>query len=220
MTTLTILNSKICPMCEQNKELSEYYTKIRNDGSIYYWRECKKCVTIRSHNWEIENPEAYAISRNKKESQPDRIEYRKEDWKRQRDSGYTLGWQRANPDKLKVYGQLHEDHIISKKEWIDEKEYFNNECAYCGLKIEDHYFTRLGITKNGDFHKDHLVHNGSNYIDNCIPACKSCNCSKHTATLDEWYRKQDFFTESRYNKIIQWSTEDYNKYLKPRKGLI
>ena len=214
------MESKICPTCEQNKELSEYYSQFRKDGSIYYRRECKKCVGNRSIKWMKDNPEAYVEQKIEYAKTEKRIKFRFEEGVKQRKSGYSLSWTRAHPEKTKIYTQSHEDHIISKKEWIDEKEYFNNECAYCGLKLEDHYFTRLGITKNGDFHKDHLVHKGSNYIDNCIPACGRCNTSKHTATLDEWYRKQKFFTEARYNKIIQWTTEDYKQYLKPRKDVV
>lgn len=215
------LETKICITCKKDKYLYEYYSKIKKDGSIYYRLECKNCVTKRTKQWRENNPEKYKKIMNKVEARPDRIKYMKEKGIRQKASGYTLLWRKSNPDKVKVYNELHENHKISTKEWNSCKDYFNNECAYCGLKLEDHYFTRLGITKNGDFHKDHLIHDGGNYLDNCIPACKSCNCSKHTASLESWYNIHNKnFTQTRYNKIIKWSTEDYRNYLKPRKELV
>jgi len=54
-------------------------------------------------------------------------------------------------------------------------EAYGNACAYCGceLPLEIEHMTPL--TKNGD-----------NYISNILPACKSCNCSKHTKTFEEF----------------------------------
>ena len=215
------MESKVCPTCEQEKEFSEYYSTVKKDGDIYYRRECKECVRKRNRQWKVNNPEKHAKHRETFEAKPERIEYLKENGIRQRETGYSLEWQRENPEKCHFYNKQHDEHKIGKYEWIACKEYFNNECAYCGLKLEDHYFTRLGITKNGDFHKDHLIHDGSNYLDNCIPACRSCNCSKHTDSLEDWYNIHNpNFTQDRYNKIIKWTTEDYRKYLKPRKELV
>lgn len=217
MATLTILNSKICPTCEQNKELSEYYTKIREDGSIYYRRECKKCVAIRSQKWEKENPEAYSISRNKKESQPARIKYRIEDGARQRKSGYHVEWSKKNPEKCREYTRKHRIHDITENEWRKELEVFNYECAYCGMTQE-----KSKIIHNQKLHKEHVDCNGYNDLRNAVPACRSCNSIKHEDSLDEWYndewynKDKKFFTKERYDKIIWWITEGYKDYIEDK----
>ncbi|HEY8891044.1 MAG TPA: HNH endonuclease signature motif containing protein [Clostridium sp.] len=214
------MESKICPTCQELKELTEYYDSIKKDGSIYHRRECKNCVNIRAKEWRKNNLDRSNEINKKYFEKPEMVQYFIDKSIRQRKSGYALEWQRSNPDKLKVYGESHNEHIISKKEWNDCKQYFNNECAYCGLKLEDHYYTRLGITKNGDFHKEHVIHGGSNYIDNCIPSCGRCNSSKHTALLEDWYSVHNpNYTEDRYKKIIQWTTIDYIQYIKVRKQL-
>jgi len=61
----------------------------------------------------------------------------------------------------------------------------------------------------GDLHKEHIDDNGKDDLSNCIPSCKSCNSSKWKFDFEDWYKKQKFFTEERYNKIIKWLKEDY-----------
>ena len=217
MVALIILNSKICPTCEQDKELSEYYSKIRNDGSIYYWRECKKCVTNRSHKWEIENPEAYAISRSKKESQPARVKYRIEDGKRQRESGYTSQWRKDHPEECREYSRQKRQHDITKAEWENELKVFNYQCAYCGISEE-----KAKIIYDQKLHKEHVDCNGYNDLRNAVPACRSCNSIKHEDSLDEWYnhewynKDKKFFTKERYNKIVWWITEGYKDHIEDK----
>lgn len=42
-----------------------------------------------------------------------------------------------------------------------------------------------------------------NYV-NIVPACKSCNCRKHSTDLEEWYKEQDFFSQERLDKIKEY----------------
>jgi hypothetical protein len=62
-------------------------------------------------------------------------------------------------------------------------------------------------------HKDHVDHQGYNDLRNAVPACRSCNDSKHTNSLDEWYKQQKFFDEDKYNKIISWINEGYKEHI-------
>ena len=66
------------------------------------------------------------------------------------------------------------------------KKYFNNECAYCGLPLSEHYFTRKGVTKLGDFHKEHVDHEGLNDLSNCVPSCSECNSEKNKKIFEKW----------------------------------
>jgi len=211
------LESKICQTCKQEKSLTEFYKFTNKYGKTYYRRDCKQCVGLKSQAWRAKNTERSKEIDQKYFEKLEKEGYWQDKNIRHKESGYYLDWQRSNPDKLKQYNNLHDDHEISEKEWIANKNYFNNECAYCGLKLENHWVRYAGKWMLGDFHKDHMVHDGSNGLENCIPACKSCNTSKHTALLIEWYNIHNKnYSQKRYNKIIKWCTEDYKKYLKLR----
>ena len=76
-------------------------------------------------------------------------------------------------------------------EWKDTIDYFDNECAYCGKK-------------NTELEQDHIVPvstSGRYSKDNIVPACRHCNSSKSNKDMEEWYRKQKFFSEDRLEKI-------------------
>lgn len=91
------------------------------------------------------------------------------------------------------------------------KQYFNYECAYCGLPLEEHYIIYAGNLILGDFHKEHVDHFGSNDLSNCVPACKSCNSSKHDFEFNKWYNTDNHkFNIERYNKIIKWLNVDWS----------
>lgn len=76
-------------------------------------------------------------------------------------------------------------------DWNFCKNFFNNQCAYCGKKDK--------LTH------DHLIplyKNGKSIPKNIIPVCHTCNNIKSYYDFEEWYKKQSFFTKERYNKII------------------
>lgn len=82
---------------------------------------------------------------------------------------------------------------FSADEWIDVCIKFDDKCAYCGKE------TKLTA--------DHIIpvsKGGSSNINNIIPCCQSCNSSKHNSDLGDWYPKQPFFSQERYNKIIDY----------------
>ena len=125
----------------------------------------------------------------------------------------------AHPEKVKEHNQYryqHKKHEISKKEWNSCKQYFNYKCAYCGMTEEDHK-----KIVNQQLHKEHVNHFGSNGLENCVPSCKTCNSSKHTYELDEWYNeKNPNFTQERLNKIKAWMNNDYKKYVHKQKDKV
>jgi hypothetical protein len=130
---------------------------------------------------------------------------------------YQTDYQKNNPEKFKEYSQyktMNGKHNISKIEWKACKEYFNNTCAYCGLPINEHYNKYRNKISLHDFHKEHVIHDGNNTLDNCVPSCKSCNSQKRTIKFEDWYNKENYrYTNKRYSKIISWTTEDYKKFI-------
>ena len=90
------------------------------------------------------------------------------------------------------YDLLHNNgFVLTNVEWQENLEYFDHSCAYCGSKeniTKDHI---IPLTKGGTTSKS-----------NMIPACNSCNTSKLNHDFENWYKKQSFFTDERFNKIM------------------
>ena len=108
-------------------------------------------------------------------------------------------WQRKNPDKVKAWAKRWRDNnpdkvrLFSQKrdfrkrnaegdftlgEWNSKLEEYNYRCAYCGCELDTDIITI-----------DHVIpisRGGPNYIENLVPACRSCNSKKHTKTADEF----------------------------------
>ena len=49
-------------------------------------------------------------------------------------------------------------------------------------------------------HKEHFDDEGTNTIDNCVPACKSCNSSKGVKPFENWFSGEEW----RKVKIYKW----------------
>ncbi|HFD1835880.1 HNH endonuclease [Clostridium perfringens] len=83
---------------------------------------------------------------------------------------------------------------FTNSDWEKCKEYFNNECAYCGKKLknltQDHV---IPLSKGGNYTKD-----------NIIPVCRNCNSQKHNKDFNTWYKSQKFYSEKRENKIKKY----------------
>lgn len=80
---------------------------------------------------------------------------------------------------------------IGSNEWQKTLEKWDYECAYCG--------------GNTDIGKDHVVpvsKDGENNVINVVPACQSCNSSKNTRNVIEWYREQPFYDKKRELEIM------------------
>jgi Holliday junction resolvase len=197
---------KKCTICEKEfPSTEEYFYKNGNGLSPY----CKECSKEKAKKWKESHLEEY-LSFHRKSRKKTRLTIREQrkysDW---RPSGKQLEWQRNNKDKISEYrlARNNKIHQISKNEWESCKKYFNYECAYCGIPIEENK-----KIYGQDFHKDHVVHDGDNDLSNCVPACKRCNCSKWEYDFENWYFENDFYDKEKHNKILKWLHEDYTKY--------
>ena len=82
---------------------------------------------------------------------------------------------------------------ITTAEWLECVEAFDNSCAYCGAQ--------RNLTME---HVTAIANGGTNDVGNIIPACRSCNSSKGTKELIEWYTSQPFYSKDRLSNIIKY----------------
>jgi hypothetical protein len=183
----------------------EHFYNNKSNRIDGYQPNCKKCTAKKMQNWRKENPEDYKKYdklRNKK-LYPSRKKYLTELSKSRTISGKHKEWQKNNPDKLRIYRlyrAMHKTHDITEQELNDLYEFANWSCMYCGLS---EWFS---IEKYGQkLHKDHAYNNGSNGIENCVLACKGCNCEKHDKDWNEWYIEGNpKYDAEKYDKIKTW----------------
>jgi hypothetical protein len=199
---------KACSICEVEKELTEFYSQKRKTGHIYYHPECKSCTSKRSVNWQKGNPEQQKQIFKNYNAKPERKKMVKQDDKSARDRGLRTEWRREHKDREGIYRENHTNHLITDNEWESCLNYFDWSCAYCEMSYDDH------IKEYGQqLHKEHANHDGNDYIDNCIPSCRTCNTSKHDKDFTEWYNENNtHYKKRRLNKIIKWITGDWMKH--------
>lgn len=90
--------------------------------------------------------------------------------------------------------QLIDSNTLSKEEWDNCLKHFGNRDAYTG--------TVMNIVS-----MDHIIpvtKGGTTTVDNIVPCDKSINSSKGNKDMEEWYRKQPFFSEERLNNIKEY----------------
>jgi hypothetical protein len=213
---------KLCYNCNEWFPMTlEYFYGNKSKEGLSPW--CKTCAKLKSSKNQKENNIRYHREQRKfkdahKSYDRDRNKiYRAIPENREKLVERYRMFTVNNPEKMKGYRENRErnkKHTIPKKQWDACKTYFGNTCAYCGLLIEDHWVVYNGITKNGDFHKEHVDHNGENDLSNCIPSCKSCNSLKWKFELSYWYNEDNpIYSIERLDKINKWLTEDYKLYI-------
>jgi len=212
------IDYKICSKCKEYKpSTGEYFYKNKSNSIDGLSNKCIECEIKRAIQWKKDNPEKYAEAMSRVEAKPKRILSNRKRAEKQRKAGKQKEWQNNNPDKVKEYSmfkRLHKKHNINPLEWLRCKEYFNNQCAYCGLPIAEHYNNYNGEPRKEDLQKEHVDHFGVNDLSNCVPGCKSCNCKKWEFTFNEWYNENNpVFTKERYNKIMKWINTDHKLYI-------
>jgi hypothetical protein len=214
---------RFCTGCEKwmEENTENFYLMNKSNPEKGYSSQCKSCMSKSAFAREKKNPFKRKISSRKWNNKPETRELMNKLNKERREEGKTLEWARNNKDIVNKHSRDRrekKEHRITAKEWEDCKHYFANRCAYCGLDIEDHWIKRKGKMINVDLHKEHVIDQGRNDLKNTVPSCQSCNSSKHTSSLNNWYNENNpNYTYERYLKICKWLKEDYKNYIKKKK---
>ncbi|RYI30544.1 HNH endonuclease [Bacillus infantis] len=202
------IEHKLCSDCNEWFPMTEEHF-YKNKGNLVdgFNPHCKECTKIRSTKWMKENPEKYKPHYTKRNQKPYFKEKMKKAAIKQRLEGKQKEWQQNNPERLKEYAlrRINKIHVFTDEEYLECKEYFKYECGYCGMHEADNL-----IIYKQQLHRDHVIHNGGNDIENCVPACVGCNVSKSDKEFTEWYNKDNpKFSDKRLSKIIAWTTRDF-----------
>lgn len=151
--------------------------KLRLAAKARYERN-KKLVSQKHKEWRIKNID-YARSRLR--------EYRKLNLEKSREQSRCYGAKRRCAMRRAIVAAKRQDAATRRK-------LFGNRCAYCGSSnsiVIDHVLPiKLG---------------GLDEAANLIPACFICNASKGAKLVEEWYRSQPFFSNTKWRKICRHS---------------
>ena len=203
---------KFCNKCgEELPDTLEYFKKGKGKSGI--GKVCLKCSLEYHRKYNAENREwinEKGKQYNQLHKEEKRLygqEYRKNhpriitDEMREKMREYKK-------DYAKIYDQTHKEEMrikcnrrrakkrqlpstLTKKQWLEIKEYFDNKCVYCGkeLPLQQEHFIAL--------------HRGGEYTNNNIVcACASCNYSKGDRDFFSWYPKQKFYSKKREKRIL------------------
>ena len=205
---------KKCSKCNKLLEATlENFVKQKG-GKNNLSSECKICRRERYKKWR-ENNLSYDKERHLqwnnshkehiKEYDRQRYLNDKDNIKKRRkkyDLEHPEGvFNRHNNRRVKTENQ---GRGITKEQWLDMMNFFNWKCAYSGEPLTNENRTI-----------DHIVsisQGGYNEPYNCVPMKKEYNCSKYTHDMVLWYKKQDFFSQERLEKIYEWISYSTEKY--------
>ncbi len=182
---LVKVSRKACPNCRPayNALLARQYqqrnsqvcaTRVkewRQSPAGQKWRaENKAKLNKQAHNWQMNHREQHGAAVRKCYA---------------RNRNYYLQkhkeWQKANPDLYREQRRRKRARLRNApgsydlRQWRELVEFYGGRCAYCG---------RTGALQPD--HKVPLSRGGTNYIENILPVCGSCNAKKGAKTIGEF----------------------------------
>ena len=209
---------KICTKCGAEKpETEEFFPKYPR-GKNGLAPRCKLCVAVYKKQWCGKNK--ISIADHKKQYQKaNRVEIAKKKKLYQETNKDILAekhkqyyginkeaiaenhkaYRKNNIDKISITCQRRRlrkkqlSSTLTVVQWESIKVHFNNKCAYCGQekKLTIEHFVAIRNLGEGS-------------INNVIPVCKNCNCSKKAEAFSLWYPKQSFYSKKREQKILKF----------------
>lgn len=196
---------------QKNKEKIEEQSKANKEAKAIYmkqWREKNK-ERLTEYQKQYISTNRGKISEYNKQFRIDNPEKVTEQERRYNKKRYknnpqyfidrVTQWAKDNPDRVNMKKQRRKSqakqlpNTFTIEEWEDAKAYFGNKCCYCGdeTTLQQEHF--IPLSKGGWY-----------TVQNIIPACKSCNCSKNDSDFFKWYPRQEYYSKDRENKIIRY----------------
>lgn len=191
-------------------------TECRRQYIKEYYEENKEQIQAVNKKYAAKRPEVRTIARaNYRQTHREKIRAASKEYNQRKEVKARVRERSRTPAaiaRLKRYWQSERGKLIStrarqkrraRKKQVHHWKYtdtelkllyekFNNVCAYCGST------ERLTID-----HAVPLSKGGSDVLGNLLPACMTCNCSKHDSDIKQWYKNQSFYSKVRWKKIQQ-----------------
>ncbi len=182
--------NKVCTTC--NKELPATPEHFHRDNRVQSGlrANCKECCKKQRKLSYAKNRELL-IKQAKRWRAKNGAEWREENRKLLNKRGQE---RRAKKKRL--------PHTLTVEQWTNTKKYFNDSCAYCGISEQEHREKYEQV-----LHQEHIIplSKGGGYTkNNIIPSCHRCNASKGDGYLNDWYHTQEYYTNKRENKILEF----------------
>ncbi len=121
---------------------------------------------------------------------------------REQVSCQVRAWRAANPEKhseqlrrrkaIRRSGRRRALLALNLKSQAERFALWSNCCAYCNSTAKPTVDHVLALTLGG-----------LDEPSNVVPACPTCNSSKNASPVESWYRRQPWFTEARWAKIVK-----------------
>lgn len=165
-------------IAEYKKEYHKIHFKKIQKKSKQYYKENKEQIIAKNKIYESKNM--------------DKVRNWKKNWVKNNPEKVAISVQKRIADKRNV------KNALTPEQWKQCLEFFNYKDAYTGLDMkiisQDHV---IPLNKNGPYTRENIV-----------PCEINVNCSKQDSDMEEWYRKQDYFSEERLAKIYNWINLD------------
>lgn len=208
------MGTKVCCTCKAEKPLTAEHFRKNKANKDGFTGQCLECLREYGRNYARANRDKANkyVNENREKIAEYRRNYHKENKERER--LLNKAWQAANRDrvyqstnkhrtknrdKYKTYAHNRKarnrglEHTLTTEQWMEIKKAFDNRCAYCGKKkslTQDHF---VPACKGGDY-----THN------NIVPACRNCNCKKHTQDFFIWYPEYEHYNMTREKKVLKF----------------
>jgi len=185
--------AKTCTVCKLNLPVEAFNKASKAKDGLQV--RCRECSRLNNLQWYQNNKEHHKVKvLSHRKDNPDLVSYWRKKWQqteqyREYSRMYQLNYRKLFPDrvkatetkrnqtdtrkhsfKLKTYRRRGAVGSHSLAEWQEKLAEYHNKCAYC---------TQDAATRD---HRIPLIKGGTNFIDNIVPACFSCNSSKGAKT--------------------------------------
>jgi len=181
--------TKICNKCGcERPNTSEYFSKAKScrDGLNYICKKCNKEYKTQYNLLHRKEGAREYRSRSPAELRLSNAEYKRL-WNKENKEKRMISRQKRRSMKKQLPSTL------TTEQWNYIKQYFNNRCCYCGKEKplqQDHF---IPVAKGGEY-----THN------NIVPACQTCNYSKHDKSFFDWYPKYKNYSKKREKQILNF----------------
>jgi len=175
-----------CKMCaaEYYKKYSEMHKEEKKEKDKKYREKNRELLAERTRRYYAQNTKR--ILERRKQLGFDMTAYQRK-------------WRLNNPEKKRATDQRRRARkkqlpaTLTIEQWKIIKEYFNNQCAYCGQSEDlqqDHF---IPLSKGGEY-----------TLNNIVPACRRCNEIKNNSIFFKWYPKYKYYSKKREKTILNF----------------